>query len=121
MKWVAGKGDIRGTALFDILKESGYQGSIRAIQRRTAQIKKKLSPPELFFEQEYTYGEQSQFDFKESVKIPFIHGEEICHLFVDILPASGKYFIKAYPNKRFVAFADGIVSFFEHMEELLRK
>jgi transposase len=112
-EWIKGKADIRATALYDVLKEAGYIGSLRAIQRRVAQIKRHQHPAELFFEQEYRLGEQCQFDFKESVTIPFIFGDMVCHLFVGTLPASGAVFIKAYPNKKYVAFADGVFSFFE--------
>lgn len=120
-EWVEGKGDIRATALFDVIKDAGYSGSLRAIQRRAAQIKRELHPPELFFEQEYTFGEQCQLDFKESVTISFISGEMLCHLFVGTLPASGAAFIKAYPNKKFVAFADGVFSFFESIGGITEK
>jgi transposase len=76
-EWIKGKVDIRATALYDVLKDEGYSGSLRAIQRRAAQIKRAEHPPELFFEQEYKLGEQCQFDFKETVTIPFIFGDAV--------------------------------------------
>lgn len=110
--WIESDPTICGTSIFLILKDRGYQGCQRSVERRILAIKSRL-PKERFFEQEYTPGEQSQFDFKESVGMPFRDGIRICHLFVATLPYSSRFFAKAYPNKTYEAFADGFHSFFE--------
>jgi len=58
------------------IQEKGYTGSLRTVERRVAEIRSS-KPKERFFEQEYCPGEQSQFDFKEKVAIPFKDGEHI--------------------------------------------
>jgi transposase len=82
-------------------------------KRNTGCVKTRLRRerfwhPDLYFQQAYEYGEQAQVDFKESVVIPFKSGDLKCHLFVATLPASGVYFINAFPNMAFVAFSDGL-------------
>jgi hypothetical protein len=79
------------------------------------QYVRNLAPKERFFEQEYEPGEQSQFDFKESVELPFSEGIRTCHLHFSTLPFSDTFFIRAYPFKSFEAFMDGVHSFFSHV------
>lgn len=98
--------------IFISAKEYGYQGSIRTVARRLAALKSKR-PKERFFDQEYEPGEQAQFDFKESVELPFIDGPRIVHFHFGTLPFSDFFGIKGYPLKTYEAFMDGVHSFFE--------
>ena len=68
-----------------------------------------------FFEQEYRPGEQAQFDFKESVELPFFSGSVVVHLHFGTLPFSNVCVIKAYPQKTYECFMDGVHSFFERI------
>ncbi|MBK9039081.1 MAG: transposase [Bdellovibrionales bacterium] len=70
-------------------------------------------PKERFFEQEYTPGEQAQFDFKESIELPFLSGPVIAHLHFGTLPFSNACVIKGFPHKTYECFMDGVHSFFE--------
>jgi transposase len=110
--WVASKEDLTGESIFQVIQDLGYKGSLRTLQRRIEILKKKR-PKERFFEQSYVPGEQSQFDFKESVTIPFVDGPRVCHLLVATLPASGYFFAKGFGHKTYEAFIDGVHSFFE--------
>ena len=110
--WLTQKPNLSATSIFLFIQEQGYAGSLRTVERRVGEIK-AAKPKERFFEQEYTPGEQCQFDFKESVAIPFSDGEQTGHLFIATLPYSGRFFAKAFPNKTYEAFADGFHSFFE--------
>lgn len=98
--------------IFTRLRALGYEGSERTVERRLAN-KRALEPKERFFEQVYAPGDQAQFDFKESVELPFVDGVKISHLHVGTLPFSSKFHIKGFPNKTYEAFADGIHSFFD--------
>jgi len=103
--------ELSSVEIFEIIKEEGYKGSERTVQRRVRELK-CIQPKERFFEQEYEPGEQSQFDFKESVELAFQDGVRKVHFVFGTLPHSGKYFIKAYPRTNFECFIDGIHSFF---------
>ena len=98
--------------VYELLKEEGYQGSERTVRRRVAQIRGQ-KPVERFFEQKYTPGEQSQFDFKEKILIPFMDGEHSIYLHFGTLPSSDHFGIRAYPRKNFECFMEGIHYFFE--------
>jgi len=98
--------------IFVVLKEEGYAGSLRTLERRVATIKGQR-PKERFFEQSYTPGEQAQFDFKESLQISFVDGKRLTHLHFGTLPYSGYFAIKAFGHRTYEAFAEGLHSFFE--------
>jgi transposase len=98
--------------IFILLKEEGYAGSLRTLERRVSRIRSE-KPKERFFEQHYKPGEQAQFDFKESIHLPFIYGERLIHLHFGTLPYSGYFAIKAYGHRTYEAFIDGFHSFFE--------
>lgn len=104
--------DLTAAEIFIAAREAGYRGSERTVERRIAEIKGRR-PKERFFEQEYEPGEQSQFDFKEKVTLPFVTGPRIVHLHFGTLPYSDYFAIKGYGLKTFEAFMDGIHSFFE--------
>lgn len=108
------KADLTACEVFVTLVEAGYTGSERTVERRLAAMRES-KPKERFFAQVYEPGEQAQFDFKESVTLPFQTGPELCHLHFGTLPFSDTVFIKAFPFKNFEAFIDGIHSFFEHV------
>lgn len=112
--WLAVTPGFSALELFDLLVLEGYRGSERTVDRRVAQIRGE-KPKERFFEQEYRPGEQSQFDFKECVELPFIDGPRVVHLHVGTLPYSGTCRIRGYPFRNFECFIDGNHSFFEEV------
>jgi transposase len=109
---LAASPDSKAFDLFVLLKDEGYLGSMRTLERRVAVIKSER-PKERFFEQNYVPGEQAQFDFKEKVTLPFIDGEKIVHLHYGTLPYSDFFSIKGFPNKTFEAFMEGVHAFFD--------
>ena len=110
-QWLAKDHNLSSTSVFRFLRDKGYQGSLRTVERRLAAWRSQ-QPKEVYFEQEYTLGEQSQVDFKEKFPVPFRDGIKICHIFIGTLPASGRFWGKGYPFKNFEAFADGVHCFF---------
>lgn len=98
--------------IFVLIKEEGYAGSLRTLERRVSRLRGE-KPKERFFEQSYHPGEQAQFDFKESVSLPFLDGEQIVHLHFGTLPYSGIFGIKAFSHRTYEAFIEGVHSFFE--------
>jgi len=108
--------NLSGSELYIHLKESGYKGSERTVQRRKASgAIGEPKTPERFFEQQYTPGEQSQFDFKERISLPFVDGERVCHLHVSTLPYSDAFFIQGYRNRCYESFMGGVHGFFEFL------
>jgi transposase len=103
---------LSSTEIFELITVQGYSGSERTVDRRVVKILGE-KPKERFFEQEYEPGEQSQFDFKESVEIPFIDGIRIAHLHFGTLPCSDIFLIHGYPFKNYECFIDGKHCFFE--------
>ena len=106
--------DLTGSEIFELISDDGYSGSERTIQRRLKKLKES-KPKERFFEQEYTPGEQAQFDFKEKILVPFVSGEKTIHLHFGTLPYSNTCLVKAYPFKNYECFIDGIHSFFSKL------
>ena len=106
--------------IFVLLQDRGYRGSMRTLERRVAAIRGEQSK-ERFFEQEYEPGEQAQFDFKEKLSLPFIDGERIVHFLYGTFPYSDFFSVKAFPNKTFEAFMEGVHSFFEHAGGMSKK
>jgi transposase len=98
--------------IYALIRPLGYLGSERTIQRRMKSWCEG-KPKERFFEQEYTPGEQAQFDFKESIELPFLSGPVIAHLHFGTLPFSNACVIKGFPHKTYECFMDGVHSFFE--------
>ena len=82
--WLSRTPDFSAREIFDLLVAEGYRGSERTVDRRVVQIRGE-KPRERFFEQEYQPGEQSQYDFKECVELPFVDGLRTCHLHVGTL------------------------------------
>ena len=111
-QWLEDAPKISGAEIYALLRVRGYEGSERTVERRMKAMK-DVRPKERFFEQEYVPGEQSQFDFKESLKLPFGEGERLAHLHFGTLPYSDAFFIHAYPQKTYECFMDGVHSFFE--------
>lgn len=106
---------ITGAEIFAVIADEGYKGSERTVQRRLS-VKRKLLSKERFFEQEYTPGEQCQFDFKERVMLPFVDGQREVHLHFGTMPYSDTFYITGYPYKNYEAFMNGCHSFFEYIE-----
>ena len=100
--------------IFELIQSEGYRGSERTVDRRVAALRGE-KPKERFFEQEYEPGEQAQFDFKESVELPFASGSRIVHLHFGTLPHCDFCFVRAYPFKTYECFMDGIHRFFEEI------
>jgi len=99
--------------IYEWLKDEGYQGSERTVDRRISKIKIDTIKPERFFEQTYSQGEQSQFDFKEEVELPFIDGIRLVQLHFGTLPFSDTCRIRGYPRLTYECFMDGIHHFFK--------
>ena len=104
--------ELSAREVFEYLWAEGYRGSERTVNRRLEKIGRE-KPKERFFQQQYQPGEQSQFDFKEKVRLPFIHGEVLVYLHFSTLPHSGTARVRAYPSTNFECYMDGIHSFFE--------
>ena len=98
--------------IYEFLIPEGYKGTERTVNRKLKGVR-EIKPKERFFEQEYEPAEQSQFDFKEKVELPFIEGVRIVHLHFGTLPYSDTCFVKGYPFKTYECFMDGVHSFFE--------
>ena len=75
--WVLRTPLLTDREVYELLLPEGYAGSERTVNRRMHAIRVKKDE-ERFFEQEYLPGEQSQFDFKEEVTLPFVGGERLC-------------------------------------------
>lgn len=105
---------VSATEVYEWLVERGFGGSERTVQRRLKSFK-DAAPKERFFEQHYEPGEQAQFDFKESVSLPFAAGIREVHLHISTLPFSNLCVAKAYPQKNYECFMDGVQSFFEEI------
>ena len=109
--WLAKSPGLSAAEVFELLVEEGYRGSYRTLRRRLKGLREGRAS-ERFFEQEYVPGEQSQFDFKERIKIPFWDGVREIYLHFGTLPYSGKFLVQGYPGKNFECFMDGIDAFF---------
>ena len=110
--WLARTPDLTDLEVFEFLIPEGYRGSERTVNRRMKRLRKSESK-ERFFDQEYTPGEQAQFDFKEEVELPFVDGVRVVQLHFGTLPYSDTCLVKGYPFKNFECFMDGVHSFFE--------
>jgi len=75
------------TRLFDMLRERGYPGSVRAVRDFVAQIRPKPRR-EPYLLTETLAGEQAQIDWAYVGKLPFIGGERALWLFVMVLAHS---------------------------------
>ncbi len=111
-QWLTRTPTLQEMEVYELLIAEGYTGSERTLNRRLKRIKKE-EKKERFFDQEYEPGEQSQFDFKEKVELPFIDGMRIVQLLFGTLPFSDTCLVRGYPFKNYECFIDGVVSFFE--------
>ncbi len=111
-QWLERTPTLQDQEIFELLISEGYRGSERTINRRMRRLRPSI-PCERFFEQQYEPGEQSQFDFKEQVELPFADGPRIIHLHFGTLPYSDTVRVRAYPFRNYECFIDGIHSFFE--------
>jgi transposase len=110
--WLERTPTLQDQEIFELLIPEGYRGSERTINRRMKRLRPTIAC-ERFFEQEYAPGEQSQYDFKEQVELPFVDGPRIIHLHFGTLPYSDTVRVRAYPFRNYECFMDGIHSFFE--------
>lgn len=110
--WLIKTPQLTDQEIYELLLPEGYPGSERTINRKLKSLRKK-EEEERFFEQEYEPGEQSQFDFKEKVMLPFVDGERVVNLHFGTLPYSDACFVRGYPFKNYECYLDGIHSFFE--------
>lgn len=118
--WLTRTPTLTDQEIFELLIPEGYKGSERTINRRMKALRKQ-EEAERYFEQEYTPGEQSQFDFKEKVILPFVDGDRLVHLHFGTLPFSDACFVKGYPFKNYECYIDGVHSFFEDIEGMTEK
>ena len=98
--------------IFEWICIRGYKGSGRTVERRM-KSERDHAPKERFFDQEYAPGVQSQYDFKESLILPFQRGPQLVHLVFGTLPHSDYCAIKGFPQKNYECFMEGMHSFFE--------
>jgi transposase len=118
-QWIKKTPTLTAQEIYEFLIPEGYKGSQSTVNRRI----KTLRPPEpqeRFYEQEYEPGEQSQFDFKEMVELPFVEGVRIAHLHFGTLPYSNTCRVRGYPFKNYECFIDGVHSFFEGLGGMTR-
>jgi len=113
-QWTRRTPNLSDQEIFELLIPEGYKGSERTINRRMKGLRAAKSN-ERFFDQQYTPGEQSQFDFKEKVLLPFVDGPRLVHLHFGTLPYSDICLVRGYPFKNFECFMGGIHSFFEQI------
>ena len=111
-QWLKRTPSLSDREIFELLIPEGYKGSERTLNRKLLGIR-PMKTKERYFEQEYEPGEQSQFDFKEKVELPFKDGSRIVYLHFGTLPFSDTCFVRAYPYKNYECFMDGVHSFFE--------
>lgn len=95
----------------ELLKQKIF-ASLSTISRAMARYRSTL-PKEMFFAQVYEPGEQIQVDFKEELELPFSDGLRKVQLFVGSLPYSGAVTGKAFPQKNFSCFVEGLHSCME--------
>jgi len=105
--------DVTAREIFEWIKDDGYLGSERTVDRRISKLKAETKNLERFFEQTYEPSEQAQFDFKEQVELPFIDGSKMVQLHFGTLPFSDTCLIRAYPRLTYECFMDGIHYFFK--------
>ena len=98
--WIVRTPELSDREVYELLLPEGYKGSERTVNRRMRFLRGTKSD-ERFFEQEYTPGEQAQFDFKEKVELPFIDGPRIVQLHFGTLPFSDACFVRGYPFKNY--------------------
>ena len=118
--WLVRTPKLSDREVYELLLPEGYIGCERTVNRRIKALRPQVSG-ERFFEQEYVAGEQSQFDFKEKVSLPFLDGDRIVHLHFSTLPFSDACFVRGYPFKNYECFMDGIHSFFEDLGGMTEK
>lgn len=109
--WIARTPGLTDREIYELLLPEGYKGSERTVNRRMRALR-GVKNEERFFEQEYTPGEQAQFDFKEKVELPFADGPRIVQLHFGTLPFSDACFVRGYPFKNYECFIDGVHEFF---------
>ena len=110
--WLQTTPTLSDQEVYELLLPEGYRGSERTINRKLKSLRKR-EEEERYFEQEYTPGEQSQFDFKEKVTLPFVDGDRVVNLHFGTLPHSDACFVRGYAFKNYECYIDGIHSFFE--------
>jgi transposase len=113
-QWLKRTPELTDQEIYDLLIPEGYKGSERTVNRRMKRLR-KVEPKERFFGQEYTPAEQSQFDFKEKVYLPFVDGVRLVNLHFGTLPYSDTCWVRGYPFKNYECFMDGVHSFFDRI------
>lgn len=78
---------LRATRLYDMLKERGYEGSVRTV-RRYAQSVRPMPKTEVFLRTEPLIAEQAQIDWAYVGKLPFEGGTRQLWAFVMVLSYS---------------------------------
>jgi transposase len=119
-QWLRRTPELTDQEIYELLIPEGYKGSERTVNRRMKRLRETESK-ERFFKQKYTPAEQSQFDFKEKVFLPFVDGVRLVHLHFGTLPYSDICWVHGYPFKNYECFIDGVHSFFERIGGMTQK
>ncbi len=103
----------RCTDIYRTIKEDGYTGSLRTVERKTEELRKSLKDSEIYFEQSFNYGEMVEGDFTE-IEISFKWGKEKRHLWMMASKKTKGCYCKSFTNETFESFAEGVSCGFEY-------
>lgn len=98
--------------LYEYLLSKGYAGSQRTIQRKTAELRRRLKRKEVYFTRSVTPGVIMEGDFTE-MKFEIAGVEQKIYLWVTTLPFSNSFYATPFFNCTFECFAEGSVKGFE--------
>ena len=104
----------RCSDIYRTLVNEGYQGSLRTVERKTQELRRKRKVGnEIYFEQKVDYGKMIEGDFTD-IDVPFIDGVKKRHLWVMSLKRSKGAYASSFSNQTFEAFAEGTVNGFNY-------
>lgn len=106
--------------LFIFLQEKGYQGSIRTLRRKTADLRRQLKNKEVFFQRQTHPGEVMEGDFTE-MYLQLGGKRRKVYLWVISLAYSNCYLATAYYDCTFESFADGSIRGFKELGGVAKK
>ena len=98
--------------LYEYLLSKGYTGSQRTIQRKTAELRRRLKRKEVYFTRSIKPGVIMEGDFTE-MKFELAGVEQKIYLWVTTLPYSNAFYATPFLNCTFECFAEGSVKGFE--------
>ena len=103
---------LRLTELYEYLVSKGYAGSMRTVQRKTAELRRRLKRKEVYFKRTVTPGVIMEGDFTE-IRLSLGGHEEKIYLWVTTLPYSNAYYVTPFLSCNFECFAEGSINAFE--------